>query len=925
MSLLVSAEFSATTVAASFSCTCSPAVTNLKLLQRAFEIGLLVHNGTNTTGNTDKQSRSQLFAAIQLINFEAVSWIGVGFQDAYSLWWLTNTSGYAAEPINRSASIYLHQVSSELRTCAGVGYCLETFRADPVTGTPFGSAVDQYAPYDPTTRPWYMGVETNGTQWEMKPYAWLDMALISVQVLLRDTKKNFVGVATSAINLNQLEKSLAAYADEQAGQYAFCVIAVPGKTMIAATIDGASRNKTAQQQYSAYESPSWLVRRIARGLRDEKWPVGEVMLMGNYVVQLAQLSRISGVACNYDLLVVTVQEAACAHGYYVTFNTKGAPFCKQCSTPYYSYGGSVRNCTVCLPGYYYHEAECTTCPAGTRCTEYGAMLPTLQLRKNYWRSTDTSDKVVSCRDFTTTAAYSCTGGNGTDMHGVFDRDLYCGPHSFGPLCSLCRPEYYYSTLSNKCTHCPTGVWDLSPEAYSFHVLTMLFIGYCINRFVFGDVAICRTLSNQTRKFLPTVDLNEMMFRLKHKLKICWTTVQILASLPKHFNVQFPTAFSVFSALFSFVDLDVTSVWPLDCIVDSRYGSYYRRLLYATLMPVAGVTLLAIVFGLMTLKADNSAVKIDIARNFANVTLIYSFIIFPSVSEVVLSYFSIETLDGVAYISSDLSTVAGTRTYHHYGIYAGLCVIIYPLGVPAAYFFALLRNRHIIDPKFELNNHARVRARRHQSPQLVQRAIAHRGRHPGCRYLDFIYEAYDPRCWWWEVYESLRRISLTSLNSFFEYAGATMQTIICLVIALVNLRIFLYYRPYIEESDDQVAEANLWLIASALFMVLVLGQDDVSQQNGRISIIGVFFVLFNLAVLLYVVFLVERQVEAEIKIAHLKTKFRKMTIDRIMPKRTRRIQDAAGGDVEMQAVPSQDAEVRAVVAVRSGSPVPSVKV
>jgi hypothetical protein len=84
------------------------------------------------------------------------------------------------------------------------------------------------------------------------------------------------------------------------------------------------------------------------------------------------------------------------------------------------------------------------------------------------------------------------------------------------------------------------------------------------------------------------------------------------------------------------------------------------------------------------------------------------------------------------------------------------VFIYPVGIPLGYMFLLFRFRRQINPLGcgdELNT---MRARRELE-----------NTHPGLQAIDFLFSCYRPGAWWFEVYDSVRRITMTGLVRYIE--------------------------------------------------------------------------------------------------------------------------------------------------------------
>jgi len=137
----------------------------------------------------------------------------------------------------------------------------------------------------------------------------------------------------------------------------------------------------------------------------------------------------------------------------------------------------------------------------------------------------------------------------------------------------------------------------------------------------------------------------------------------------------------------------------------------------------------------------------------------------------------------------------------------LMILVYPIGIPLMYFVLLHRKRVMLDPGQEKFTHELG------SEELgLQKAIMERDRlvmgDPGLASLSFLYRAYEPQCYWFEVVETLRRLLLTG-GLLFLNPGTGGQIAASMVMCLGAMRIYAGYKPFIEDSNDVLAETAQW--------------------------------------------------------------------------------------------------------------------
>lgn len=110
--------------------------------------------------------------------------------------------------------------------------------------------------------------------------------------------------------------------------------------------------------------------------------------------------------------------------------------------------------------------------------------------------------------------------------------------------------------------------------------------------------------------------------------------------------------------------------------------------------------------------------------------------------------------------------------------------------------------------------------------------------------------------YFECFEALRRLSLTGLMVLIQ-PGTAFQCVMGWLLSVVTLKIVSYCAPFIDETDDTLAEASMWSIMFVFFGALLLrvdveGDSDHMQDAMGIAlvVISVLPVLIGLASVLY---------------------------------------------------------------------------
>lgn len=113
-----------------------------------------------------------------------------------------------------------------------------------------------------------------------------------------------------------------------------------------------------------------------------------------------------------------------------------------------------------------------------------------------------------------------------------------------------------------------------------------------------------------------------------------------------------------------------------------------------------------------------------------------------------------------------------------------------------------------------------------------RALA-RAALPG--YFKKIIGPYELRCYWFEIFECIRKISLIGLPVFFN-PGTTPQLVLGLLICFVSFGLYMMYSPYVKEKHDYVSQICQLQIFFALLAGVVLNATPTDQEVYTLGVI-----------------------------------------------------------------------------------------
>ena len=461
-----------------------------------------------------------------------------------------------------------------------------------------------------------------------------------------------------------------------------------------------------------------------------------------------------------------IEDVTCPESYEVDLGSSLR--CIKCVPPATSLGGSGR-CDICETGYWWND-ECVECDSTNTC-QGGSNLP---IPKNgYWIDVTRQDYLGATQPCLHKDA--CTSIDGqvkadcfsswTKMQQCTSDDL-CASGSSGRLCAICDEGYYHS--SGKCEKC-TGtivplvvtagviglivaiavyLYKMRPKSCNSvpHVLQLIFDQGAWPSFCLRMCSPCQRLS-LCYSSQPT-----------GKVKVIVSLFQIVGSISWTTGVNWPYPFSKFAYIFSVAQLSLADTIPILCLL--KYSFVWNELFVATLGPLAVGSVMVIPVWVQGC-ADSWVGDAYIKRRsrFIYLSLLLAYFVLPSTSLVLVRTFLCEDFaDGTSFLIADLSFRCETQEHTFAMVYAGICILIYPLGIPLVFGLTLYCYRAELRPSKERPQGWETPDPHDGEIKLSQELSA----------LRILFQEYRPRRYWAEIPECFRRIFL------------------CCIIALVSL-------------------------------------------------------------------------------------------------------------------------------------------
>jgi uncharacterized membrane protein YidH (DUF202 family) len=540
-----------------------------------------------------------------------------------------------------------------------------------------------------------------------------------------------------------------------------------------------------------------------------------------------------------------------------------------------------RSCEV---GEFIDNGKCAVCPSGsysldeivseaTRCKEClsksgveSCQGADITLQTGYWRRHPKSDAVLPCLD----DVDGCAGGNTAG-------DASCREGYEGPLCSVCTDGYYLNDAQcQSCTNsdslAPASMLYVAIAAVVVVAAVMAVLFYKSSRMYSGDASsVWESLYNVVSWLIDELQ------SLQSQIKILITTFQICTTVHISMKVTFPVQFTRYLNAMSVVNLNVVALVPLTCAARANY-TFIDKLVMVTLGPIALSLLIALIGAVEYQRCayrsrgdDNMTEALNkVTSRYLTMFLFLTYLVLPYVATTIFQTFLCTNVDpqnndtdaSDLYLTADMR-ISCDSDYYRRGVgYASVMAVLYVGGIPLMYALLLYRSRKEIAGRFNAPSSTEgvtaswdtiAAAKTNDEPADVilgagdvedkdnaEEPVNHLEKRTDpaalqARMISFLYEAYEPQFWYWEVVETTRRLVLTAVLSVC-CAGSGGQAVLALLLALLYIKLVGYYRPYLEDMDDMEAEVGQYQIFLTFLGALVcqrhlLGSDYNSAVSG----------------------------------------------------------------------------------------------
>ena len=398
-------------------------------------------------------------------------------------------------------------------------------------------------------------------------------------------------------------------------------------------------------------------------------------------------------------------------------------------------------------------------------------------------------------------AEACKGGLNSSCEAGYE----------GPLCAVCSDGYHKQL--KKCKLCPTKGWMIGQLAI-IGALVIIFVILV----VWGSKK--KSKKDAGRPFLD---------KLLGEIKVVIGFYQVLYGIMEAFSyIKWPGSLSVVGEYSEIIQMNIVQIAPLHCILPGlkfdAFTSLFAVMGFNIAAVIVALSSLALATWISTRRMSNEEekrkkkerIQAIVKRNlffFLYVSYLNTCLKTAQVVPLACHRICVDEKDAEScekYLKADYSIDCKGERYNRLVI-VGYCSIVYVIFLPAAAFIAIWKQQRTARKTEEET--------RNDTNDFEDQGTEQSG-------LRFLHENYDPRCWYWELVETVRKVILTS---GLILLGGESRAYIALALLLSGL-----YGMYfgLKNPISDRFENNLMLSSLAVtFVNLAIGAVSTMPSEG----------------------------------------------------------------------------------------------
>ena len=270
------------------------------------------------------------------------------------------------------------------------------------------------------------------------------------------------------------------------------------------------------------------------------------------------------------------------------------------------------------------------------------------------------------------------------------------------------------------------------------------------------------------------------------------------------NVTYPDVYQRFLDALEVFNFDLTWILSAGCVMDV---DYHDCLLASTIPPLIALAFMAGTYA-AAVRINRGAPEAlqKIWNKHVSMVLLLTFLVYSSVSSVLFAAYSCERLDdGNVYLRVDYQIRCNSSKHVAFQIYAGIMILLYPVGIPTLYGYLLFKYRKVL---------AKDKAARDECPTVAT--------------ISDLWKPYKPSAFYFEIIECGRRIFLAGIVVFIE-PNTSAQIAVTLAMAFVFVVISEALAPYASPWDAWLSRTGHAVVFASMYVALLLKVDVSDEQ------------------------------------------------------------------------------------------------
>jgi hypothetical protein len=237
-------------------------------------------------------------------------------------------------------------------------------------------------------------------------------------------------------------------------------------------------------------------------------------------------------------------------------------------------------------------------------------------------------------------------------------------------------------------------------------------------------------------------------------------------------------------------------------------------------------------------------------------LLLSFAVYTAVCTNILEYFHcIRLEDDELYLVVDKSIKCTDQYYLDQKPYVYTMAIVYAFGIPAFYFYALYSHEKVLSARQKANDgdlalEAFAKARI-TSPKNSQGHVSTlydlRMNHGNLQSILFLWGAYLPKYYYMEVFDMVRKLTLTCLPMVIPDNTSVLAGGIGWVI--VTIAVYQTAQPYVHGRDNVLMLVTQYELLGTLFIGLLIKEQVNLQEGWDVELLSTVLIVSTLLVIL----------------------------------------------------------------------------